>query len=167
MLRRAFLAPVTLQTSTSVENTAMNDIRYGRRIFHPGLYPKLIVISKDDTLLPILTPQDYPDINVKPTPLRSGVLVSVIIFNVLCLTSILVVLYRADSQGQYHTHYDNIYPEIRYVPTIIGTVTKLIYQSVMGTYFRMERYISVADKPVEQEDNGTKDIKKFEPTLSL
>jgi hypothetical protein len=99
-----------------------------------------------DTLLPIQVPKDYPEINFTPLFLNYRVLIGIIIFNILCISSIFTVLYCADSNHQYHTKYSNIHLVVRYVPTVVGTITTMLFRSLRDTFARIQPYISMADQ---------------------
>jgi hypothetical protein len=115
-------------------------------------------IPTDDTLLPIHVPIGYPEINFKPLFLRSKVLVAVMLYNLTCLGSIVAVIRCANSKSQYFSNYHHIDLVVRYVPLVVGTLTALLYRSMMDTYARIQPYISMADQTGIREGRGSKTV---------
>jgi len=122
------------------------------------LSPVLMPLPVADTLHPIDVPNDYLPINFRPLVLNCGVLITILVFNVLCIASILAVLYCADRNHQYHTKYNNIYLVVRYVPTVVGTITTVLFRSLRDTFSRIQPYISMADQKGIRECPGSKSV---------
>ncbi|KAF8856929.1 hypothetical protein BDZ45DRAFT_691403 [Acephala macrosclerotiorum] len=111
-----------------------------------------------DSLIPIPLPKKYPEINFVPLFLNYRVLTAILVFNVLCICSILSVLYCADSKHQYHSKYENIHLILRYIPTVVGTLTTMLFRCVRDTFARMQPYISMADQGYIRECGGSKSL---------
>lgn len=98
-----------------------------------------------DSFIPIPVPDNHDDINFTPLILKSKVLFAVLVFEFLCVAAIITIRSCTDAQNHYHTTYSHIRLVVTYVPTIVGTITTLVFRSLRDTFARIQPYISMAD----------------------
>ncbi|ORY04972.1 hypothetical protein BCR34DRAFT_53491 [Clohesyomyces aquaticus] len=99
----------------------------------------------DQTWKPIAIPQDYSPLNARPFILEDGCLYFILVFNLLALAGTVLLLALSDQKRQYHTTFVNTYTVVRYLPTVVGTITTILGRSVTYAYSRLDPYISMAD----------------------
>jgi hypothetical protein len=90
------------------------------------------------------TPEGYPPLNFRPLVLRFSFLVSVLLFFLTCLIATITLLWRSQKHGSIHTSTHASYLAIRYLPTVAGTITSLLWKTIRGNFNRITPYISMA-----------------------
>jgi len=121
-------------------------------------YCLLTSFSADIILIPVRVPDGYPELNFKPVMLRTTTLVAMLFFNILCFVGILLIIYEANAYGQYYSLYSNMRFVVRYVPTIVGTITTVLFRSMRDTMARIQPYISMASHPRDEGSRGSKSL---------
>ncbi|CZR61411.1 uncharacterized protein PAC_11307 [Phialocephala subalpina] len=110
------------------------------------------------TLHPIPVPEGYHELNFRPFMLRTSILVSMLAFNTLCVVSLFLVVYKSDVYDQFHSSHPDMRFVVRYVPTIVGTVTTLFFRSMNETLSRIKSYICMANAPDNIGSPGSKSV---------
>lgn len=90
--------------------------------------------------------------------LRTSILCGILAFDIGCLVGLLLVVYKADSHKQFHPASTNMRLVVRYVPTIVGTLTTVLWHSMRDTFCRIQPYISMSNNPRKMGSRGTKTI---------
>lgn len=109
-------------------------------------------------LRPILVPEGYPDLNYKPAMLQTWVLLSMLFFNILCMTGLAIIVVEADAYSQYRSHHMDMRFVVRYVPTIVGTLTTIMFRTMRDTLARTTPYICMANGRDHKGVRGSKSI---------
>jgi hypothetical protein len=136
--------------------------RQSNSIYLPSLTvsasTELTVYFLGVTLTPIDLPDGYDELNFKPVMLRTETLGAILFFNIGCLVGLLLIVYKADPQSQFHSSYSNMRLVVRYVPTIVGTLTTVLFRSMRNTFVRIQPYMSMASGPNDRGSRGSKAI---------
>lgn len=90
--------------------------------------------------------------------LATWVLVSMLIFNTTCVLGLVLIVLKADANAQYHTYHTDMRFVVRYVPTIISTLTTLMFRSMRDTLARTKPYICIASEPDHGRCQGPKSV---------
>jgi hypothetical protein len=92
-----------------------------------------------------------PKLDFKPIILREWTLISIAIFYLGLIAGLGVLYYYENSARIFHIHATASRFTIRYLPSLIGTLSTLIFQSVLVNFARIVPYIIMA-KPVYPGD---------------
>ena len=92
-----------------------------------------------------------PKLNFKPIILREWTLISIAIFYLGLVAALGVVYYYENSARIFHVRATASRFTIRFLPSLIGTLSTLIYQSVVVNFARITPYIIMA-RPIHSED---------------
>jgi hypothetical protein len=104
-----------------------------------------LIIPGWEVLKPIPVPEGYPALDAKPLILENKLLLTLTVFNSICLAGLCSVYFCSDSDRQYFTSDSNIRLVASWTPTIVGTITTVAARSVMFAYGRLDPYIEMAD----------------------
>lgn len=89
--------------------------------------------------------QGFPKLDYKPFQLRTWFLTVSILFFAGCFSALAVLLKLSlNKESPFRPRNTYYYFAARYVPTIIGTVTAILWRSILSTLARMTPYISMA-----------------------
>ncbi|KUJ19266.1 uncharacterized protein LY89DRAFT_667247 [Mollisia scopiformis] len=115
-------------------------------------------IRNNVVLRPIPVPQGYHELNYKPIMLETGTLLAMLLFNILCVVGLVLIVVESDAYAQYHSSHTDMRFVVRYVPTIVGTITTLMFRSMRDTLARTKPYICMASEPDRVGSRGSKSV---------
>jgi hypothetical protein len=103
----------------------------------------ILTVNAEYDLVPC-DPCGLPELNFKPPLLRSTTLFTVLFFYLSCLLYIAILLFWSHKYDVVHS--SMIYQEFafRYLPTIGGTMTKVVFRSVALSLWRITPYMHMA-----------------------
>ena len=98
----------------------------------------------EDRWVEIEDPNGYPSLDFKPVVLRPSFLIFVLVFFLACFSCLFVLLYRSKKHGSIHLLSKPSYFALHYSPTVIGTITKILWQTITSNFYRLTPYMSMA-----------------------
>ena len=115
-----------ISTATSIYHDIINDV--GAEDFEP--------VEDNMTSL--------PGLYFKPLILREGTLISILIFYLGLISGVGVLYHYENTARSFHVHATASRFTIRILPSLIGTVSTMLYQSVVSNFARLLPYIAMA-----------------------
>ncbi|RPA87406.1 hypothetical protein BJ508DRAFT_300681 [Ascobolus immersus RN42] len=101
--------------------------------------------EEDDISEPIDPPPGFPQLDFRPFQLRTWFLLTTASFFFLCFASVASLLVLSNRRsGPFNPGNKYYYLAARYVPTIIGTLTTMLWKTTVLTLVRIAPYISMA-----------------------
>ena len=76
--------------------------------------------------------------------LQTPFLISVFAIFLACFTSLLILLYRSKKHGSIHSSSKPSYFALHYAPTVIGTITTILWRTIISNFNRLTPYMSMA-----------------------
>ena len=138
----SFIRPVTIDADGQTQGPA------ACRSF----FPKEFDDDKANDFEPVGELPSLPKLNFKPIILRERTLIVIAIFYLGLIAGLGLLYHYENSARIFHIHATASRFTIRILPSVIGSLSTLIFQSVVVNFARILPYIVMA-RPIHPEDN--------------
>lgn len=139
------------ESSSTRKATVNGDARAEEPAPQRSIFKEAIDDNEANNFESVVDLPPLPKLDFKPLILREWTLICIAVFY-LGIIAVLGVLYHSGNSARYfHIHATASRFTIRYLPSLIGTLSQLIFQSVLLNFARLLPYIVMA-VPVKPED---------------
>lgn len=98
------------------------------------------------TFRPILPLPDYPPLDWRPDILKPAGTISLMILFLIIGAGLVILVYFAGADDQFNLRNDYLRLTARYIPSIIGVITMILFRSFISELLRMLPYMAMADQ---------------------